>query len=251
MPNSSSQTNKKNESQIEANQQSAKNSSIGCLQSKENREPSSKDSSFGCLQPKVYKEPTAKTIIGILGLQGDYFKHQEMLDLIDGVETRIVKMPDQLKDCAGLVIPGGESTTVGKLMERYGIDEAIKQRVSEGMAVFGTCMGMILLSKEIEKSDQQRLGLIDMEVRRNAFGRQVDSYETDLTIQGIEGEPLRAVFIRAPYATRVWGNAKVLASLDTGEIIMIRQGKILAAAFHPELTGDTRVHELFVEMARS
>ena len=201
--------------------------------------------SIGCLQPIV-----SKTIIGILGLQGDYFKHQEMLDLIDGVETKIVKMPEQLNDCAGLVIPGGESTTVGNLMERYGIDVAIKQRVSEGMAVFGTCMGMIILSKEIENSNQQRLGLIDMEVRRNAFGRQVDSYETDLSINGIEGGPIRAVFIRAPYATRIWGDAQILASLETGEILMVKQGKILAAAFHPELTTDTRVHEYFVEMAR-
>jgi pyridoxal 5'-phosphate synthase pdxT subunit len=189
-------------------------------------------------------------LIGILGLQGDYFKHQEMLDTIDGVETRIVKMPDQLIDCSGLVIPGGESTTVGKLMERYGVDEAIKQKAFEGMAVFGTCMGMIILSKEIENSNQQRLGLIDMEVRRNAFGRQVDSYETDLSIDGIEGGPIRAVFIRAPYATRVWGDAEVLASLETGEILMVKQGKILAAAFHPELTNDTRVHEYFVEICR-
>jgi len=137
-------------------------------------------------------------------------------------------------------------------MERYGVDTAIRECFSKGMAVFGTCTGMIVLAKDIEGSSQQRLGLMDITVRRNAFGRQVDSFEVDLPIPGVcEVEPVRAVFIRAPFVTRVGEDAKVLAALETGEIVMVRQGRCLAAAFHPELTDDTRVHEYFVSMARS
>lgn len=187
--------------------------------------------------------------IGILALQGDFQKHLEMCELIDGVTARTVKTVEEIDACDGLIIPGGESTTVGKLMERYGIDEAIRRRSAQGMAVFGTCMGMIMLCKEIEGSEQQRLGLIDVTVRRNAFGRQVDSFETDLVIPAIGEKPVRAVFIRAPFITAVRGEAEVLAKLETGEIVMVRQGNLLAAAFHPELTGDTRVHEYFAKMA--
>lgn len=187
--------------------------------------------------------------IGVLGLQGDYQMHLDMVSAVEGVSASVVKMPDEIELCDGLIIPGGESTTVGKLMERYGVDEAIRRRSAQGMAVFGTCMGMIMLSKEIEGSDQQRLGLMDMTVRRNAFGRQVDSFETDLNISSISGGLVRAVFIRAPFVTEVRGDAEVLAKLDTGEIVMVRQGNCLAAAFHPELTDDARVHEYFVKMA--
>lgn len=188
--------------------------------------------------------------IGVLGLQGDYEKHMEMLACINGVEASIVKLPAQIMECDGLIIPGGESTTVGKLMDRYGVDKAIQQRVAEGMGAFGTCTGMILLAKDIEGSDQHRLGLMDITVRRNAFGRQVDSFETDLEIPCITGDTIRAIFIRAPYVTEVRGEAEVLASLPTGEVIMVRQGKCLAAAFHPELTEDVRIHEYFVSMLR-
>lgn len=188
--------------------------------------------------------------VGVLGLQGDFGKHMEMLQGIDGVEASVVKLPAQFEECDGLIIPGGESTTVGKLMDRYGVDVAIRRRVAEGMGVFGTCTGMILLAKEIEGSDQHRLGLMDITVRRNAFGRQVDSFETDLEIECIGGDPVRTVFIRAPYVTDVRGGAEVLSALSTGEVIMVRQGKCLAAAFHPELTEDTRVHEYFVDMLR-
>lgn len=187
--------------------------------------------------------------IGILALQGDFQKHLEMCALIDGVDVRAVKTPAEIEACDGLIIPGGESTTVGKLMERYGIDEAIRKRSAQGMAVFGTCMGMIMLAKEIEGSDQQRLGLMDITVLRNAFGRQVDSFETDLSVPAIGEKPVRAVFIRAPFVTELRGEAKALAALETGEIVMVRQGNLLAAAFHPELTADTRVHEYFVGMA--
>ncbi len=187
--------------------------------------------------------------IGILSLQGDFQKHLEMCDRVPGVAARTVKTVAEIETCDGLIIPGGESTTVGKLMERYGIDEAIRRRNAQGMAVFGTCMGMIVLATDIEGIDQQRLGLMDMTVRRNAFGRQVDSFETDLAVPEIGEKPIRAVFIRAPFITAVRGEAKVLARLDTGEIVMVRQGNLLAAAFHPELTDDLRVHEYFAKIA--
>lgn len=188
----------------------------------------------------------------MLGLQGDFHKHMEMLGQIERVSAAIVRTPDEIRACDGLIIPGGESTTVGKLMVRYGVDVAIRECVAEGMAVFGTCTGMILLAKDIESSDQPRLGLMDMTVRRNAFGRQVDSFETDLDIPEVgNGRPIRAVFIRAPFATEVHGDAKVLSTLDDGRIVMVRQGRCLVAAFHPELTDDTRVHDYFVRMAAS
>ncbi|MHB9036827.1 MAG: pyridoxal 5'-phosphate synthase glutaminase subunit PdxT [Armatimonadota bacterium] len=190
--------------------------------------------------------------IGVLGLQGDYQKHLEMLQQIDGVEAKIVRTAQEIRDwCDGLIIPGGESTTVGKLMVRYGVDKAIKERVADGMTVFGTCTGMILMAKEIEGSDQHRLGLMDTTVRRNAYGRQVDSFETDLSIPCLFSDPMRAVFIRAPQITSISGDAEALACLESGEAVMVRQGNCLAISFHPELTTDTRVHEYFVEMTRT
>ena len=195
-------------------------------------------------------ECPSQVTIGVLGLQGDFDAHIKMVEQIDGVTPRIIKQPRDLEECSGLILPGGESTTVGKLMERYGIDTAIGQRVSEGMAVFGTCTGMILLAKEIENSDQQRLGLMDITVRRNAFGRQVDSFETDINIPEIGSDPINAVFIRAPFVTQVRGDARILYKLDDERIVFVRQNKLLAAAFHPELTADTRVHQYFVNIAR-
>ena len=186
--------------------------------------------------------------IGVLALQGDFAKHIEILGRL-GVQAVEVKLPEQIEGLDGLIIPGGESTTVGKLMARFGLDEAIVRRVSEGMAIFGTCMGMIMLSKEIEGSKQPSLGLMDITVRRNAFGRQKDSFETDLDITEIDGEPVKAVFIRAPFVTEVRGNTKVLSTLEDGRIVFVRDGRCLGAAFHPELTDDTRVHEYFVKMA--
>jgi 5'-phosphate synthase pdxT subunit len=189
------------------------------------------------------------TLVGVLALQGDFEKHLEMMARIPSVTACPVKNPTQIDLCDGLIIPGGESTTVGKLMDRYGVDEAIRRNVARGMAVFGTCTGMILLAKDIEGSAQHRLGLMDMTVRRNAFGRQVDSFEVDLVVPAIGETPVRAVFICAPFVTEVRADAEVLARLDTGEIVMVRQGNLLAAAFHPELTDDTRVHEYFAAMA--
>jgi len=202
--------------------------------------------------PKPGEESLARPVhIGVLGLQGDFQKHMDMLGGVEGVEARVVRLAAEIDWCDGLIIPGGESTTIGKLMARYGVDEAIRRRVGEGMTVFGTCTGMILLSKEIEGSDQQRLGLMDTTVRRNAFGRQVDSFECDLKIRDVSDDSIRAVFIRAPYCLETRGDAKVLASLDSGEAVVVRQGNCLAVAFHPELTSDSSVHEYFVEMTRA
>lgn len=209
----------------------------------------SRDQGLGIREPLAQKSVTVR--IGVLGLQGDYAKHVEMLSSIKNVTSEIVRTTQEIERCDGLIIPGGESTTVGKLMVRYGVDEAIKRCVARGMAVYGTCMGMIMLAKEIEGSDQFSLGLMDITVRRNAFGRQVDSFECDLRIPAISnGDPVRAVFIRAPYVTEVRDGVKVLAKLDSGEIVLVQQGNCLAGAFHPELTDDTRVHEYFVSLAK-
>lgn len=187
--------------------------------------------------------------IGVLALQGDFAKHIESLQRL-GVQAVPIRLAKELDEIDGLIIPGGESTTVGKLMSRFGVDQAIVRRVDEGMPVFGTCTGMILLAREIEGSRQPRLGLMNMTVRRNAFGRQVDSFEADLPIPEIGDHPVRAVFIRAPFVTQVQNNAKILSQLDEGRIVFVREGNCLAAAFHPELTDDTRVHEYFLKMVR-
>ena len=194
--------------------------------------------------------PETAVHIGVLALQGDFEKHLVMLNSLQhlGVSAIAVKTPAQIELCDGLIVPGGESTTVGKLMVRYGVDEAIRRRAAQGMAVFGTCTGMILLAKEIEGSDQHRLGLMDMTVRRNAFGRQVDSFEADLDIGHGEG-PIRAVFIRAPWIEEAGEGVEVLAEVD-GHPVLAREGRILVAAFHPELTDDTRIHELFLNQVR-
>jgi 5'-phosphate synthase pdxT subunit len=158
-----------------------------------------------------------------------------------------VKKPDEVRDVDGLVIPGGESTTIGKLACKFGVDEALYSLAARKAPIWGTCAGMILLAREIEESDQWRLGLMDLTVRRNAFGRQVDSFETDLPFTGIAGDPVRAVFIRAPYVTAVGDNVQVLARHED-KIVAARQDHLLATAFHPELTGDHRVQQYFCQM---
>jgi len=186
--------------------------------------------------------------IGVLALQGDVEKHVRMLERC-GVQAAPVRFAEELDEVDGLVLPGGESTTVGKLMARYGLDGKIIERSEQGMPIFGTCTGMILLAKQIVGSDQHCLGLMDSTILRNAFGRQVDSFEADLDIEAIGPPPVRAVFIRAPYAVRVNCKVDVLARCDD-KIVMLRQGNLLACAFHPELTDDTRVHEYFIGMVR-
>lgn len=185
--------------------------------------------------------------IGVLALQGAVEPHIRMLERC-GVQALRVRFADELDLVQGLIIPGGESTTVGKLMARFGLDEKIRERAAEGMPILGTCTGMILLAKEIADSDQDRLGLMDITVKRNAFGRQVDSFEADLEVADIGGEPVRAVFIRAPYAVNVNG-VEVLAQFD-GKAVFVRQGNLLGCSFHPELTQDTRVHQFFVDMVQ-
>ncbi|HOM82892.1 MAG TPA: pyridoxal 5'-phosphate synthase glutaminase subunit PdxT [Armatimonadota bacterium] len=184
--------------------------------------------------------------IGVLALQGNFREHLAMLAHC-GVQGSEVRTVEELAATDGLIIPGGESTTVGKLMARYGLDAAIRERVARGMPVFGTCMGLILIAREIEGSDQPCLGLMDVTVRRNAFGRQVDSFECDLEVAGFAPPPVRAVFIRAPYITRVGENVEVLATFE-GRVVLARQKNILGAAFHPELTSDRRIHQFFLDL---
>jgi len=193
------------------------------------------------------RSPHRALRIGVLALQGDFAKHAEVLERL-GVRSVPIRLPNQMEQVDGLIIPGGESTTLGKLMSRFGLDEAILRCAREGMPIFGTCAGMIVLAKEIEGSDQPKLGLMNITVRRNAFGRQVNSFETDLDVPEIGQGPVRAVFIRAPFVTEVKNSAKVLAALDEGTVVLVREGNCLAAAFHPELTDDTRVHTYFLQM---
>lgn len=160
-----------------------------------------------------------------------------------------MRKPEELKDLDGLIIPGGESTTIGKLMVEWGLLEEIKAKAAKGLVLYGTCAGMILLSKEIIGSDQPRLGLLDATVQRNAFGRQRESFEADMDVPELGPKPLRAVFIRAPYIEKVGPNVKVLAVVN-GKIVIARQGNILVTAFHPELTDDTRIHQYFLNMIK-
>ncbi len=187
--------------------------------------------------------------IGVLALQGDFAEHIAAFEGLD-CQAVAVKHAAEVRECDALVIPGGESTTIGKLCQRFGLDEAIVALNEKGAPIWGTCAGMILLAKEIEGNEQWRLELMDITVRRNAFGRQVDSFEVDLTIEGITSGPVRAVFIRAPFVTEVGADAQVLARFDD-KIVMVRQGNLLASAFHPELTDDGRIHEYFLNMIGS
>jgi 5'-phosphate synthase pdxT subunit len=181
--------------------------------------------------------------IGVLAFQGDFAEHLKAFHEI-GVDALPVKRADEVAACDALVIPGGESTTIGKLCFRFGVGEAIIDLAARGGLVWGTCAGLILIAKEIVGSDQCRLGLLDVEVARNAFGRQVDSFETDLDF---EGSPVHAVFIRAPYVTRVWGDARVLTVFND-RIVAVRENNLLGTAFHPELTADRRVQQYFLSM---
>jgi 5'-phosphate synthase pdxT subunit len=191
-----------------------------------------------------------KVVIGVLALQGDVREHIAAL-IAAGAEAVPVKTREEIEAVDGLIIPGGESTTVGKLLDRFGLMDLVRQMPEENRPIFGTCTGMILLAKDVENSavHQPRLCLMDVTVRRNAFGRQVDSFEEDIPVKGIEGAPVRAVFIRAPFVSDVREGVEVLAEFD-GHPILVKEGNLLAAAFHPELTDDMRVHKMFVEMVR-
>ena len=182
--------------------------------------------------------------VGVLALQGAFREHVAAVASL-GATAREVR---QLKDIEGidaLIIPGGESTTMGKLLNEWNMLEPLRQRILDGMPVYGSCAGLILLCREIEDSDQPRLGVLDATVRRNAFGRQVDSFETDLSIPEIGADPIPAVFIRAPVITGVGAGVTVLAEVK-GQAVAVRQNNILATSFHPELTPDTRMHSYFL-----
>lgn len=186
--------------------------------------------------------------IGVLALQGAFIEHVYILRGL-GVEAVEVRLPSDLANLDGLIIPGGESTTIGKLASDYGLMEPLREFGLQ-RPIWGTCAGMIFLAKNIGIDRQPILGLMDIEVNRNAFGRQVDSFEMDLTVKGFEGGPFHAVFIRAPLVTAVdeSAGAEILAELPEGRIVAVRQGHYLATSFHPELTGDTRFHQLFLTM---
>ncbi|WP_329436065.1 pyridoxal 5'-phosphate synthase glutaminase subunit PdxT [Streptomyces sp. NBC_01280] len=190
-------------------------------------------------------------VVGVLALQGDVREHLVALATADAV-ARPVRRPEELAEVDGIVLPGGESTTISKLAVLFGLMEPLRARVREGMPVYGTCAGMILLADKIldPRSGQEAVGGIDMIVRRNAFGRQNESFEAAVDVRGVEGDPVEGVFIRAPWVESVGASAEVLAEYD-GHIVAVRQENALATSFHPELTGDHRMHALFVDMVRA
>ena len=185
--------------------------------------------------------------IGVLALQGDFAEHMAALRKLD-VEAREIRLPKEMEDLDGLIIPGGESTTQAKLMDAYGLREPLKERARHGMAVWGTCAGMILLASKIVENRPEPLGLMDIEVQRNAYGRQVDSFEADLPVPAFKDTAFHAVFIRAPRIIKIGKSVTALASLPHGDVVAVRERQMLATAFHPELTQDLRFHRYFLEM---
>jgi 5'-phosphate synthase pdxT subunit len=195
--------------------------------------------------------------VGVFALQGDVREHLEALRRA-GAEAVTVRRPEELAKVDGLVLPGGESTTIVKLAKAFELFEPLRERIAEGLPVYGSCAGMILLADRVDTGGsplEATFGGIDITVRRNAFGRQVDSFEEDLAVEGVTGEPLRAVFIRAPWVQDVGPAASAIGHVATGphagRVVAVRQGNLLATSFHPELTGDPRVHGLFVDLVRS
>jgi 5'-phosphate synthase pdxT subunit len=198
---------------------------------------------FGAADP-------ARPRIGILALQGDVREHAAAL-LDVGAEPVEVRLPRDLVGLDGLILPGGESTTMRKLIDLYGLREPIMALARSGAAMYGTCAGMILLAERIADGDEPVLGLLDITVQRNAYGRQLDSFETELSIPSLGDEPLHGVFIRAPVVSEVGTDVEVLARDPDGRAIAVRQGRVMATAFHPELTGDRRLHRLMLELIGS
>jgi pyridoxal 5'-phosphate synthase pdxT subunit len=194
--------------------------------------------------------------IGVLALQGAFIEHEKMLQRL-GVEVVEVRLPQDLDDVSGVIIPGGESTTIGKLAVQYQLIEPLRELARSGKPLWGTCAGMIFMAKAVEAEgrDQPLLGLMDVTVQRNAFGRQVDSFEADLNIKGVDGDkPFHAIFIRAPLIESVGADVEVLARVEKDNqdvIVAARQGNLLATSFHPELSHDDRFHRYFLKMAES
>ena len=186
--------------------------------------------------------------IGVLALQGDFAEHIAMLDAI-GVESVEVRLPADLDGLSGLILPGGESTTMRRLIERWALREPLLEFAATGAPIFGTCAGMIVLSREIAGEEEPILPLLDVTVQRNAFGRQLDSFESELLVPVLGDTPVHAVFIRAPIIERTGPDVDVLARLEDGRIVAVRQGNVIATSFHPELAGETRFHRLLAAMA--
>ena len=195
-------------------------------------------------------DPGAPVRVGVLALQGDVREHLRAL-ASTGAQAVEVRRPDEFADIDGLVLPGGESTTIGRLLRIFGLLEPLRTAVGGGLPVYGSCAGMILLAQDVldGRPDQPLIGGLDIVVRRNAFGRQVDSFEADLDVAGVDGPPMHAVFIRAPWVEKAGDEVTVLARVGEHPVA-VRQGPLLATSFHPELTGDTRMHRLFVEMVQ-
>ena len=204
--------------------------------------------------PRTIRWVTSSPTIGVFALQGDVREHLRMLGAL-GVRAIGVRRPSELAACDGLILPGGESTTMAKLARTFDLLEPLRARIKEGLPTFGTCAGMILLAERIEDGapDQETVGGLDITVRRNAFGRQVDSFEGDLDFDGFDA-PVHAVFIRAPWVEEVGPGVEVLATVPAGEaagrIVAVREGHLMATSFHPEVGADDRIHRYFVALVR-
>jgi len=188
--------------------------------------------------------------IGVLALQGGVAEHLAMLRRL-GAEAVEVRLPAHLEGLDGIILPGGESTAIGTLLVEYGLLEPLRHRLRAGLPAYGTCAGMILLASDLGSSRQPVLGVMDIGVRRNAFGSQLDSFERDLAVAGLEGGPFRAVFIRAPAIEQLGAGVEILAVLADGTPVAVQQGRLLASAFHPELGEDARIHRMFLELCRA
>lgn len=205
-------------------------------------------------QPRPLLDPAPSTqhpalVIGVLALQGDFAEHAVMLRAL-GAVPREVRLPHDLDGLDGLIIPGGESTTITRLMQIYDLLTPLRERIAGGLPTWGTCAGAIVLAREAIGLDQPTIGTMDMVVTRNAFGRQVDSFEVDLPIAGVADGPYRAIFIRAPRIDDVGPDVQVLARLEDGTAVAARDHTMIATSFHPELTDDSRIHALFLSMVR-
>ena len=187
--------------------------------------------------------------IGVLALQGAFIEHINIMKQL-GVEASAVRLPHELSNLDGLIIPGGESTSILNLMQSYNLIQPLRELAQTGFPILGTCAGMICLAKKVyDDTNKETLAVMDMEVRRNAFGRQVDSFETDLIVPALGGEPFTAIFIRAPIIKSAGPQVEIIARLPNGVAVAARQGKLLATAFHPELTSDFRFHRCFLDLA--
>ena len=184
--------------------------------------------------------------VGVLAYQGDVREHLAALEVAGAVPVEVRRV-DELEGVDGLVVPGGESTVIGKLAARYGLLEPLRERAAAGLPVFGTCAGLILMAREVEGPPQLLLGVLDVRVRRNAFGRQVASFEAEVDVKGVDGGPVAGAFIRAPWVADAGPEVEVLAEVE-GKVVAVRQGNLLATAFHPELSGEVRLHRWLVDL---